>query len=156
MNKQSLISGEIKASWIILAVFILIVGGVFFWAGPFRGSQVSSQVSSQPEERVAGADITVPNQEAIKSFDIEGKPFEFSIKEIKVKEGDKVRINFKNTQGTHDFTIEEFDAHTKMLQVGETDSVEFVADKKGTFEYYCSVGNGFHRQQGMVGKLIVE
>ena len=40
MNKQSLISGEIKASWIILAVFILIVGGVFFWAGPFRGSQI--------------------------------------------------------------------------------------------------------------------
>jgi len=37
---------------------------------------------------------------------------------------------------------------------GTPTSVTFVADKTGTFEYYCSVGN--HRAQGMVGKLIVE
>ena len=37
---------------------------------------------------------------------------------------------------------------------GQIDEVEFVVDKAGTFEYYCSVGN--HRQMGMVGKLIVE
>ena len=37
---------------------------------------------------------------------------------------------------------------------GETDSIEFVADKVGTFEYYCSVGQ--HRSMGMVGKLTVE
>jgi plastocyanin len=29
-----------------------------------------------------------------------------------------------------------------------------VADKKGTFEYYCSVGQ--HRALGMKGKLVVE
>lgn len=145
-----------KTSWIILVVLVLIVGGVLFWAGQFRGSQVSSPVSTQSGEEVAGADNIVLSQEGVKVFDIEGKPFEFSIKEIKVNVGDKVRINFKNTQGTHDFSIKEFDAQTKMLQAGETGSVEFVADKKGTFEYFCSVGNGFHRQQGMVGKLIVE
>ena len=56
----------------------------------------------------------------------------------------------------HDWVIDEFSARAKQIQAGETDTVEFVANKKGTFEYYCSVGNGFHRQQGMVGKLIVE
>jgi nitrite reductase (NO-forming) len=37
---------------------------------------------------------------------------------------------------------------------GETTSVEFVADKTGTFEYYCSVGA--HRAMGMTGSLVVE
>jgi uncharacterized cupredoxin-like copper-binding protein len=32
--------------------------------------------------------------------------------------------------------------------------VQFVADKTGTFEFYCSVGN--HRQMGMVGTLVVQ
>ena len=33
-------------------------------------------------------------------------------------------------------------------------SVTFIADQEGSFEYYCSVGN--HREEGMVGTLIVE
>jgi uncharacterized cupredoxin-like copper-binding protein len=50
--------------------------------------------------------------------------------------------------------VDEFDARTVIVQPGQTAEVEFVADKTGTFEYYCSVGT--HRQMGMVGKLIVE
>ena len=61
---------------------------------------------------------------------------------------------FINEKGTHNWTLDEFDAKTDTIQGGETDSVEFTADKAGTFEYYCGVGN--HRAQGMVGKLMVE
>jgi plastocyanin len=32
--------------------------------------------------------------------------------------------------------------------------IEFVANKKGKFEYYCSVGE--HRAMGMKGNLVVE
>ena len=75
--------------------------------------------------------------------------------DIKVKQGDKVKIEFSSTQGFHDWTLDEFNAATK--QVMDTDGstiVEFVADKKGTFEYYCSVGS--HRANGMKGNFIVE
>ncbi len=85
---------------------------------------------------------------------LEAKPFSFSQKEIRVKKGDTVKIQFTNKEGFHDWVIDEFNARTKQLQAGQTETIEFVADKTGTFEYYCSVGQ--HRANGMVGKLIVE
>ncbi len=85
---------------------------------------------------------------------VEGSNFAFAPSEIKVKKGQKVVVVFKNVGGLHDFVIDEFKAQTKQIKNGEQDMVEFVADKVGTFEYYCSVGQ--HRQMGMVGKLIVE
>ena len=80
--------------------------------------------------------------------------FWFDPKNITVQKGDTVKIIFTNTEGTHDLVIDEFNVATKKTNAGESDTVQFVADKMGTFEYYCSVGN--HRQMGMVGKLIVK
>lgn len=88
------------------------------------------------------------------AVDITGKNFTFSKSEIRVKKGDKVRINFTSTSGFHDWKIDEFSAQTKQVSTSQSASVEFVADKTGSFEYYCSVGT--HRQQGMRGTLIVE
>ena len=87
-------------------------------------------------------------------FTVEANNFAFSVKEIRVKKGGTVRINLVNTEGTHDWVVDEFDVATErvMPENGIT-VVEFVADKTGTFESYCSVGN--HRQQGMVGTLTV-
>lgn len=73
---------------------------------------------------------------------------------LTVSEGDTVRIEFTSTDGFHDFVIDEFDAATEQVMAFNSTFVEFVADQKGTFEYYCSVGQ--HRQNGMVGTLIVE
>jgi plastocyanin len=89
-----------------------------------------------------------------KTFNLTGKNFAFSQKEIRVKKGDTVTINFESTNGFHDWTVDEFNAKTQQVEVGTKTSVTFVADKVGTFEYYCSVGS--HRQAGMVGILAVE
>lgn len=106
-----------------------------------------------PEEVGSGVSEVVVSGE-VKEFVVVGSPFKFSMNEIRVAEGDKVRIVFKNEKGTHDWKIDEFNAATKVIQTGEEDIVEFVADKAGTFEYYCSVGD--HRAKGMFGKLVVE
>jgi nitrite reductase (NO-forming) len=149
-------SGEEKAApkssgsmvWVAIVIIIVIAGAVYFAR---KGNEESTNVSkSQPATKEPPAS---DSQDA-KVFDVSGKPFEFSVKEIRVKKGDKVRINFTSTQGMHDWVVDEFSAKTKVLQAGQNDSVEFTADKAGTFEYYCSVPT--HRQQGMVGKLIVE
>ena len=87
------------------------------------------------------------------TIDLTGKNYSFSKKEIRVKEGDAVAINFTSESGFHDWVVDEFNARTKQVQTGNSSSVTFVADKKGTFEYYCSVGQ--HRANGMFGKLIV-
>lgn len=91
---------------------------------------------------------------AEKQFDVKGTNFAFDVKEIRVKKGDKVTINFESAEGFHDWVVDEFKAATKQVNPGTPTSVTFVADAAGTFEYYCSVGK--HRQNGMVGTLIVE
>jgi plastocyanin len=102
-----------------------------------------------------GAGFEVDAEEAqLHEFTVTGKNFEFSMGEIKVKKGDTVTINFSSTDGFHDWVVDEFDAATERVNPGSDTSVIFVADKTGTFEYYCSVGT--HRQLGMVGNLIVE
>lgn len=89
-----------------------------------------------------------------KVFNVSGSNHTFNVNEIRVKEGNTVVINFESASGFHDWVLDEFDARTERVRDGDTSSVTFVADKKGTFEYYCSVGD--HRAQGMVGALIVE
>ncbi|MEK7164176.1 MAG: cupredoxin domain-containing protein [Patescibacteria group bacterium] len=87
-------------------------------------------------------------------FTVTASNFKYDLKTIKVKMGDTVKIIFKNSEGFHDFNIDEFDVVTNQIGAEEEEEVEFVADKAGTFEYYCSVGT--HRKMGMVGKLVVE
>ncbi len=91
---------------------------------------------------------------ATKEFTVTGQKFSFAPSSLTVKQGDKVRITFKNADGFHDLKIDEFKVATKQINGGEQEVVEFIADKKGSFEYYCSVGN--HRAMGMKGTLVVE
>lgn len=88
------------------------------------------------------------------TFNVSGVNFAFDPKEMKVKKGQKVTVNFTSDMGFHDFVIDELNVRTPQLKSPGTASVTFTADKVGTFEYYCSVGQ--HRLNGMVGKLIVE
>ena len=91
---------------------------------------------------------------SVKSFTVTGKDFSFSPSEIKVNKGDMVKIAFNNADGFHDFVLDAFNVRTSRIQSGKSETVQFVADKAGTFEYYCSVGS--HRQMGMKGNLIVQ
>ncbi|MEK6886096.1 MAG: hypothetical protein AABX17_03965 [Nanoarchaeota archaeon] len=76
----------------------------------------------------------------------------FSLKEISVNVGDLVRIKVTNIKGTHDFTLDEYGIK-EMTPLNEEIIVEFIADKAGSFEYYCSVSG--HRQKGQWGTLKV-
>jgi len=88
------------------------------------------------------------------SFTVLGGNYYYDLDEITVNEGDTVTINFRSAEGFHDWVLDEFDAATDQVSTGGETSVTFVADQKGTFEFYCSVGS--HRANGMVGTLTVE
>jgi nitrosocyanin len=90
----------------------------------------------------------------VKTFTVEGGNFYFAPKTLTVNKGDTVTITFKNSGGIHDFKIDEFNVATARISGGQSQTVTFVADKAGSFEYYCSVGT--HRQMGMVGTLTVK
>lgn len=95
----------------------------------------------------------VTEKEVIREFTVEGRKFSFAPISLTVKKGETVRLTFKNVDGMHDWKLDEFKAATKVLQTGGQETIEFVADKAGTFEYYCSVMN--HRAMGMKGTLTV-
>ena len=85
---------------------------------------------------------------------IDGKYFpQYSIKEIKVKKGDLVKLKITNTKGTHDIKIDEFNVFAE-TPLNEEVVVEFTADKVGSFEYYCTKPG--HRENGHWGTLIIE
>lgn len=90
----------------------------------------------------------------VREFTIDAFSYQFSQSEIVVNEGDTVTINLTNSGGYHDWALDEFDARTVPISTGQTASVTFVATKKGSFEYYCSVG--LHRSYGMIGTLVVQ
>ena len=91
---------------------------------------------------------------SVKEFTVTASNFAFAPKTLSVNKGDTVRITFKNSGGNHDWVIDEFNARTKVLSAGQSETIEFVANESGSFEYYCSVGT--HRQMGMVGTLLVQ
>ena len=148
-NKYAIIE-MMRTKVLIATVFFILIGA----------AALLYSRSPQPEKSVSPTDqrlqptVTVQNTKQPKVFKIEGVPYSFSLTEIRVLKGDVVKIEFTTKQGIHDWVLDEFNVRTPQLSQGQSNTVEFVADKTGTFEYYCSIGN--HRQMGMVGKLIVE
>ena len=111
----------------------------------------TSPLTASPSPSPTGS----PVAGQVKSFTVAASNFAFAPKEIRVKAGDRVRITLTNNSTMpHDWRVDAFNAATDVINTGQTDTVEFVASKAGTYEYYCSVAT--HRQQGMVGSLIVE
>jgi heme/copper-type cytochrome/quinol oxidase subunit 2 len=100
-------------------------------------------------------------ESAVKEFTItsfvefvDGKPKpQYSLKEITVNKGDKVKIKITVTSGAHDFKIDEFDIYVDTKELNKEYAVEFIADKAGEFTYYCTKPS--HRQNGHWGILKV-
>ena len=82
------------------------------------------------------------------------KKYEYSPAEIRVKQGEKVRLLITAMDRKHGIEIKEFGIKRE-LEKGKETAVEFEASKAGEFEFHCSVFCGFgHRR--VKGKLIVE
>ncbi len=117
---------------------------------PLSSASPSALGSPSASPATSGA----ATQGAVKEFTVTGTSFKFTPAQIKVNEGDTVRVTFKNENGMHDWRLDEFNVGTKVIGAGQQETVEFVASKAGQYEYYCSVGQ--HRQLGMKGTLVVE
>lgn len=75
--------------------------------------------------------------------------------QLNVREGAVVQINLVNGDGaTHDITVAGFDTKSNQVNAkGASTSIVFRANKKGEFQYICSLPG--HMQAGMVGKIVV-
>ena len=137
-----------------IVVVVVIVGGYYFYKQNARVSAPAAPEAQQVNANVVPA--TDATASAAKEFTMtayyDSKGKSFSLKSIDVKKGDTVRIKITNTAGTHDFTLDEFGIK-KDLPMNQEVVVEFVADKVGQFQYYCSKPG--HRAGGQWGTLNV-
>jgi len=110
-------------------------------------SSTKSDTTTKPKTTATTTTASTGNVVNIK---VEAKDFEYDKKEIHVKLGDKVKLTLHSDDGGHGLAIPAYNVN---IQGNKT--VEFTANKKGTFEYHCSVvcGSG---HMNMTGKLIVE
>ncbi len=117
--------------------------------------QEAAVAEQAPERPQKEATPTPSTSSGTREFTVEAFRYGFSPDPVTVKQGDTVRITFKARDVTHGVSLPDFGASTPPLAPGDSYTVEFVANKKGSFGYFCNVycGPG-HR--GMTGTLIVE
>src|SRR3989344_5481885 len=148
---------KIIISLIIIAVIVL---GVLLFTGkkPSPTPQIEETVKENVPEPVNTQEPAAEKQ--VKEFTMEsfvefvdGQPKpQFSLKEITVNKGDKVKIKITNIKGTHDFKLDEFNIY-EGTPLNQEVVVEFTADKVGEFVYYCNQPG--HRQAGQWGTIRV-
>ena len=97
---------------------------------------------------------TTPIQGDVKEFKMTAKQFAFEPETIEVNKGDRVRLIVTSTDVPHGIGIPEYGINER-LDVGKPVTIEFIADKEGSFSSFCSVfcGSGHSK---MKGKIIVK
>lgn len=95
-----------------------------------------------------------PTNRSVREIRLIAKNWQFEPPEIKVKENERVRFLIKSIDVDHGFFLPAFGINQR-LKPGQEVTVEFVADKKGEYQFFCNVycGSG---HSDMKGKLVVE
>ncbi len=149
----------------IILVVLVVAGGVLYVAKKAAHKvkneaiehMTNMPVHTSPTVAATGSatpSMTTDNSTNTVTVNIEAGSFYFKPSEIKVKKGQTVKIVFHAVSMMHNFSIDAFNVRGPLTRDGDTSTVQFVADKVGTFQYYCAVGN--HKQMGQVGTLTVE
>ena len=126
MKKSFLLVGGIVAAVIFIAILIFQFNG-------------SGQVTSSGGSGTGSASEKV--------ITIDASRFQYSQSQITVNQGDHVKIIINSVDTPHGIAIPDYG-------VSGVESVEFVADKAGTFEFRCPTPCGAgHRT--MTGTLVV-
>lgn len=145
---------------IIAIVAVVAIAGGFYMVQMQKSTTVPKTTESVPpatqttQESAATPTTPTPTESAnVVELTVNGDNFKFAPNTLSVKKGQTVKLTFNNTGGFHDLKIDEFNIATHQIKDGASETIEFVADKTGSFAYYCSVGK--HRAMGMVGTLTV-
>lgn len=130
-------------------VFLLLMLAIFLLA-----SCTSQNTTTQKTQENAQQDNRTENNSTIKELFVEAFQFGYSPSELHVKEGDRVIIHLATRDVPHSLNIREFQINIPATPQ-KNGTGEFVASKKGTFQWNCRIPCGFGHSD-MHGLLIVE
>ena len=148
---------------VFLGLVILLIGGLFVLK---KGGSPSTSPNSNQTVSDAQVPTSAPTSRDTRQLKVSGrlvdgvrevkvvaKQWEFSPNPIVVKKGEKVRLRIKSVDVTHGFALPDFGIN-EVLNPGQEITIEFKADKQGTFEFFCSVQCG-EGHAGMRERLVV-
>lgn len=121
-----------------------------------QGSPVEAQVPAgdkDVEEAIVVPETAPTSEPSIKEFKMTAKKFQFEPSTIEVNKGDRIRLLVTSVDVPHGIAIPEYGINER-LDPGKEVTIEFTADKEGTFTAFCSVfcGSG---HSNMKGKIVV-
>ncbi len=125
MNKKIII-------WLILIFTLLILGCS----------------NNSLEDKKAPSEFTGE----IIELDIEAYSWGFNQNLQKINRGDKVRLKLTSSDGTHGVTMPDFGVYSNPISPGGEEIIEFIADKTGSFNFFCNMpcGQGHGMMQGSI------
>jgi len=137
----------------VLLIVVLVVSGCS--KAPAQSASTTATTQANENSKVVEtATGGTASSGTLRQFTMTASNWKFDPNTITVNEGDTVEITVTATDVSHGFRLAEFGIDEE-LSPGTPVVIRFVADKKGTFTFSCSVpcGSG-HRE--MKGTLIVQ
>ena len=80
-----------------------------------------------------------PKSSSTEVIEMTSQQFKYTPSEITVKYGTKVTLKITALDVSHGFQLEEFGIYNVQTPVGQTVSITFTANQRGTFKFYCTV-----------------
>jgi hypothetical protein len=162
-SKQKNQKSSIKNTVLGIGIVVAIVGSIGYFAInamiPVNGDYpVFAAPTNVYIKTISTADgKSVFASQSLKGGKAAGTPTGTHYPTLLVSQGNLVSLHVINEDGDalgynhfHNLNIDEFNVHSKDLNRNEAQTITFVADKQGTFEYYDSL----HSE--MRGKIVVQ
>ena len=152
----------------ILSLFILaacapqqpetVGGGTPVQAVPAPGVDPDSVqeivvIGETPPVEIQEEPTQTESESKIKEIEVTARQWEFIPNPIEANLGDRVRLRITSVDVSHGFALPDFGV-SQRLSPGRTETVEFTADKAGSFTFFCNVACG-SGHSGMRGTLVV-
>ena len=120
---------------------MLLVGtGIYLSAGPFV-----RRVLAAP----AGQDQAPTRRE----FTVTARDYSFSPNRVEAVQDDLIKLTVQSADNAYGFTIDEYRV-SKRVPAGGATTIEFRADRAGTFAFYSGLKSDSRHEQ-MRGQLVV-
>jgi len=131
-------------------VALLIGAGACLVAGPAVVRLFAQPSSSANASGLADAQDQAPNR---REFSVTAKDFRFSPNRLEVTQDDLIKLTVHSEDVAYSVTIDEYRL-SKRVPAGGTMTLEFRADRPGTFAFYSNLTND-SRHNSTRGELIV-
>ncbi len=119
---------------------MLLVGtGIYLAAGPFVRRVLAAPAQDQAPTR--------------REFTVTARDYSFSPNRVEATQDDLIKLTVQSADNAYGFTIDEYRV-SKRVPAGGSTTIEFRADRAGTFAFYSGLKSDARHDQ-MRGQLVV-